>query len=166
MTRLPIRLTVLALVLGLLTACGAMSNASRRNPREEALYTYVSAVRWGDFNAALTFVAAPELILTLFPKYDGAAPAVRILCAVAVLRAIGFVAPPLLDGVGFPQRTLRYMIVAAIAMPASYIIGAITLGDTLGFESVAVAWAVGYPIAFIVLIWLAYNRKPTANAAV
>lgn len=61
MTRLPIRLTVLALVLGVLTACGAMGSAAKRSPRDEALYTYVSAVRWSDFTAALTFVD-PEVL--------------------------------------------------------------------------------------------------------
>jgi O-antigen/teichoic acid export membrane protein len=103
---------------------------------------------------AIVFVAAPELLHVLFPGYEAATSAIRILCAVAVMRAVGFVAPPLLDGVGYPQRTLRYMIVAATAMPASYILGAVVLGDTLGFESVAVAWAVGYPIAFMVLIYM------------
>jgi len=105
--------------------------------------------------AGVVFIAASELISLLFPGYEGSIPAVRILCAVAVMRAVGFVAPPLLDGVGHPERTLRYMTVAAIAMPLAYLLGAITLGDHLGFLSVAVAWAVGYPIAFGVLIFMA-----------
>jgi len=104
---------------------------------------------------AVVFVAAPELLQVMFPKYEAATSTVRILCAVAVMRAVGFVAPPLLDGVGYPQRTLRYMTVAAIAMPTSYVIGAMVLGDRLGLESVAVAWAVGYPIAFTVLLYMA-----------
>ena len=107
--------------------------------------------------AAVVLVAAPELIHVLFPGYEGAVPAARILCVVAVLRAIGFVAPPLLDGIGRPDRTLTYMTVASIAMPAAYILAAVTLGDTLGFKSVAIAWAVGYPIAFVVLIFMAAN---------
>lgn len=105
--------------------------------------------------SAVVFVAAHEVIALLFPKYTAAATAVRILCAVAVLRAVGFVVPPLLDGVGKPQRTLNYMVVASITMPLMFVIGALTLGDRLGFASVAVAWAVGYPIAFGVLIYLA-----------
>jgi len=105
--------------------------------------------------SAVVFVAAPEVVSVMFPKYIGAADTVRILCAVAVMRAVGFVAPPLLDGVGYPQRTLRYMMTAAVAMPLAYVAGAITLRDAIGFESVAVAWAVGYPIAFAVLIYMA-----------
>ncbi|HEY5944497.1 MAG TPA: oligosaccharide flippase family protein, partial [Kofleriaceae bacterium] len=105
--------------------------------------------------AAIVFVAAPEVLGVLFPEYVGAMHAVRILCAVAVLRAIGFVVPPLLDGIGRPERTFKYMTCAAITMPIAYALGAILLGDRLGFESVAVSWAVGYPIAFGVLIYMA-----------
>jgi hypothetical protein len=47
------------------------------------------------------------------------------------------------------------MMVAAVALPVSYVIAAVTLGDRIGLESVAIAWAVGYPIAFIVLIYMA-----------
>ncbi len=81
------------------------------------------------------------------------AVAVRILCIVGVLRALGFIGPPLLDGVGRPERTLRYMVVAAVFVPTSFLVGALVLGDALGFLSVAVAWAVGYPVAFGVLMY-------------
>jgi O-antigen/teichoic acid export membrane protein len=104
--------------------------------------------------SAIVFVAAGDVIAVLFPTYGGATTAVRILCAVAVLRAVGFVAPPLLDGIGKPERTLRYMTVAAIAMPLMYWLGAVVLGDSMDFESVAIAWAVGYPIAFAILMYL------------
>ena len=80
--------------------------------------------------------------------------AARILCAVGMLRALGFLGPPLLDGIGHPERTLRYMIVASIVVPASYVVGAELLGDRLGLLSVAVAWAIGYPIAFAALSYL------------
>ncbi len=80
--------------------------------------------------------------------------ATYILCFVGVLRAVGFLGPPLLDGIGHPERTLRYMIIAAITVPGTFVLGAVTLGDELNFLSVAVAWAVGYPIAFAVLAWL------------
>jgi O-antigen/teichoic acid export membrane protein len=105
--------------------------------------------------AAVVFVAAPDVLAVLFPKMTAAADAVRILCAVAVLRAVGFVVPPLLDGVGRPDRTFSYMTSAAISMPIMYVLGAVTLGGWLGFESVAVSWAVGYPIAFTVLVYMA-----------
>lgn len=50
----PLRLLAPALAVLLLTACGSMG--SQRTPREEALYTYVSAIRWSDFQAAAAFV--------------------------------------------------------------------------------------------------------------
>ena len=102
--------------------------------------------------SAFAFVAAEDLLHLFFPKYVEAATAVRILCAVAVLRSVSYVVPPLLDGTGHPNRTFRYMLSASVVLPFAYWLGA-TLGTT--YVSVAVAWAVGYPIAFAVLIWLA-----------
>ncbi len=105
--------------------------------------------------SAVVFVAADDIVAVAFPKYVGAEVAVRILCAVAVLRAVSYVMPPLLDGMGYPERTFRYMLTASFALPASFVLGAALLGPVMGFESVAVAWAIGYPIAFGVLLWLA-----------
>lgn len=105
--------------------------------------------------SAVVVVAAPEFIEVAFPKYADATDAVRILCLVAVLRAVSYVVPPLLDGTGHPDRTFLYTLTAAIALPAAYVVAAITLGPSMGFVSVAWAWAVGYPIAFVVLAVLA-----------
>jgi O-antigen/teichoic acid export membrane protein len=105
---------------------------------------------------AVVFVVPEEILYALFRnEYLGSAPAVRVLCAVGVLRALGYVVPPLLDGTGYAGRTLVYQTVAAIALPAAFMTGAVVLGDRLGFLSVAVAWAVGYPLAFAILIVLA-----------
>jgi O-antigen/teichoic acid export membrane protein len=80
--------------------------------------------------------------------------AARILCAVGLLRALGFIGPPLLDGIGRPGLTLRYMTVATIAVPGCYLLGALLLGDRLGLLAVAIAWAVGYPLAFAALLYI------------
>ena len=116
--------------------------------------------------AVLPFVV---LILLVIPEFlrifyghgkwsaaelDVCGDAARLLCLVGTLRALGFVGPPLLDGIGRPGLTLRYMIVATIAVPGSFILSAELLGARLGLLSVAVAWAVGYPIAFIALSYL------------
>ncbi|MBL9013572.1 MAG: oligosaccharide flippase family protein [Myxococcales bacterium] len=127
--------------------------------------------------SAIVVVAADDVINVLFPKFrthwehfafevggrtfevyeevTGAEWAVRILGIVAVLRAVGYVVPPLLDGVGKPERTFTYTLTAAIAMPLAYVSGAVLLGPTMNFESVAVSWVIGYPIAFAVLVWMA-----------
>ncbi len=80
--------------------------------------------------------------------------AARILCMVGLLRALGLLGPSLLDGVGRPGLTLRYMIACAIFVPGAFIVGANVLGAELGLLSIAVAWAVGYPIAFGILLFL------------
>jgi O-antigen/teichoic acid export membrane protein len=102
----------------------------------------------------------PEELLSLAygPGWSAAAPAVRILCAVAALRALSYLLPPLLDGLGRADLTLRYMVVAAIAVPAVQMISASVLAPQLGWESVAVGWAVGYPVAFAVLAYLALSQ--------
>jgi teichuronic acid exporter len=87
-------------------------------------------------------------------ELDLAASAARILCVMGFFRALGLLGQPLLDGIGRPELTLRYMIVATIAVPASFWLGAEFLGDSLGFLSVAVAWGIGYPIAFAALAYL------------
>jgi O-antigen/teichoic acid export membrane protein len=85
------------------------------------------------------------------------ADATRILCIVGTLRALGYLGPPLLDGVGRPELTLRYMLVATIAVPGSFLLGAWLLGGELGVVSIAVAWTVGYPLAFAALGYLVVN---------
>ena len=131
--------------------------------------------------AVLPFVA---LILLVIPDFlhafyegskhsaselDLAAQAARLLCVMGFFRALGFLGPPLLDGVGRPELTLRYMVVATICVPGSFVLGAkllarffspgkhflsLTLVQDSRLLSVAVAWAIGYPLAFAALAYL------------
>jgi len=71
-----------------------------------------------------------------------------------VLRALSFLGPPLLDGIGRPELTLRYQVAATLAVPAMFLISGLVLVDRIGFLSVAVAWTAGYPLAFAVLAYL------------
>jgi O-antigen/teichoic acid export membrane protein len=87
-------------------------------------------------------------------ELDACAEAARILCLVGALRALAFVGPPLLDGIGRPELTLRYMAFAALAVPSSFLLCADLFGPRLGLLSIAVAWAAGYPIAFGALSYL------------
>ncbi|HUH02512.1 MAG TPA: oligosaccharide flippase family protein, partial [Kofleriaceae bacterium] len=95
-------------------------------------------------------------LLALFwgPEWGAAATVARVLCLVGVLRALSFVAPPLLDGLGRPTLTLIYMITASVALSAAFVGFAVGFGPSLGFVSVAWAWVAGYPIAFAVLFAL------------
>lgn len=133
--------------------------ARLRNAREQLFAQFLSFTRLNAIFvltfAGAMFVAAPDFLAVFYPKYVAAESAVRILCLVAVMRAVSYVIPPLLDGAGYPGRTLAYQSLAAIAMPLAYVLGAITLGPTMGFTSVAWAWALGYPIAFAALVVMA-----------
>ncbi len=147
--------------------------AKLRHDRDRLIAQFVSFTKLNLITvmaySAIVFVSADDLIHMLFPRQDAAIPAIRILCAVAVLRSVSFVIPPLLDGLGYPNRTLKYMLVAAVVLPLSFVLGSELLGDHLivlvrdefgyrwpsGFLSVTVAWAVGYPVAFAVLVFMA-----------
>jgi teichuronic acid exporter len=131
--------------------------------------------------AIVMFIAAEDVIEVLFSKFpaDQVGAAIQILCFVGVLRSISYVIPPLLDGVGRPDRTFRYMLTASIVLPLMYIAGAIWIGDGLSvvvneidflrlpitvvetpsdqFLAVPIAWAIGYPIAFAVLVYFALH---------
>lgn len=112
----------------------------------------------------VVWLAIPE-ILRLFIASDKwsasdialCADATRVLCLAGTLRALAFVGPPLLDGIGRPELTLRYMITATVAVPGSFILFAWLLGPYVGVVSVPIAWAVGYPVAFGVLQYLVAN---------
>lgn len=80
--------------------------------------------------------------------------ATRILCFVGILRSLGFLGPPLLDGLGRPELSLRYMVTAAVLTTGGYIVCAELLGDRFDVLSVAIAWATFYPVAFALLAFL------------
>jgi PST family polysaccharide transporter len=154
----------------------------------------------------VVFVAANELLLTYDAKWAPATTALQILCAVGVLRALSFVIPPLLDGIGKPTLTLIYTSVAAVVLPSMFLAAGMwaapecelfaaecgrlagtgeylsaAIAEGVGhpelslFEcvvpagscgsspmpagseylAVAIAWAIGYPIAFAVLVVMA-----------
>lgn len=136
-----------------------------RDDRERLVAQFLKLTRL-NLIAVLPFVVLIALVVPDFLQlaYTGdkwsphqlviCGQAARILCAVGLLRALGFIGPPLLDGIGRPELTLRYMILATVAVVGSFVLGANLLGDRLGLLSVAIAWAVGYPIAFAGLLWL------------
>jgi O-antigen/teichoic acid export membrane protein len=139
--------------------------ARLRNDRPALVVQFLKFTRL-NLIAVLPFVALIALILPEFLRvfYVGdkwlasdvepIVNAAYILCLVGVLRALGFIGPPLLDGIGHPERTLRYMVVAALVVPCMFLLSANVLGDHIGFLSVAVGWAIGYPLAFAVLSYL------------
>jgi len=108
---------------------------------------------------AFILVAAEEA-LSVFAgaRYAVAATAARVLCVVGMLRAMSSVVPPLLDGIGMPWLTLIYNVVASLVLPGLFVASGLVLGPQLGYFSVAVAWAAGYPVAFFVIFWIALRQ--------
>jgi O-antigen/teichoic acid export membrane protein len=107
----------------------------------------------------LIFLVADDIMVLIFGEHSlHGAHAARILCAVGLLRAMSFMGPPLLDGLGKPHLTLRYQAVAAVALTACYVLFAVLLGPHEGYYSVAWAWAIGYPIAFLVLAYITLQQ--------
>ncbi len=114
--------------------------------------------------AVLPFVvviglAAPEIATLLYGRkspeqLQQIAEIARILCVVGVLRALGYLGPPLLDGIGRPDLTLRYMLTASVVVPGGFVLCAWLLGPSMGAHSVAVGWLAFYPIAFVMLGYL------------
>jgi PST family polysaccharide transporter len=101
---------------------------------------------------ALIVVAAGDLLTAVIgAQYAPAATAARILAVVGVFRALSHLGPPLLDGLGRPDLTLRYQVTATVVLTTLYVACAALL-PSLDFQSVALAWAIGYPIAFGVLV--------------
>jgi len=97
----------------------------------------------------LVLITAEDLLqLTYGAAYVPAADAARVLAIVGVLRALSHLGPPLLDGVGRPDLSLRYHVAAALVLALAFTIAA-TLGET--YLAIAVGWACGYPIAFALL---------------
>jgi teichuronic acid exporter len=113
----------------------------------------------------LILLVIPEFLLVFYSggKWTDdelalCADATRMLCLVGLLRAIGFLGPPLLDGIGRPGLTLRYMVLATVVVPGMFVLGAVVVGPYFEGEhrllSVAIGWAIGYPLAFGVLAYL------------
>ena len=80
-----------------------------------------------------------------------------MLAGVGLLRALSHIGPPLLDGLGRPDLSARYQFLAATLLSGCFFGFAYAFGDSMGYASVALAWAVGYPIAFAVLMLMVFK---------
>lgn len=133
-----------------------------QTPRDEVAGVFMRFTRQNLLLLApfLGFVAiagGPLLTLLYGPMPASAATAARILCVVGGLRALGFVIPPLLAALGRASRVLAYNAVAAVVLPTAFVIAAHVGSD---YTAIAWAWAIGYPIAFVVLLAMALSALP------
>ncbi|MEO8846594.1 MAG: oligosaccharide flippase family protein [Kofleriaceae bacterium] len=120
-------------------------------------FTRQNALLLAPFLVVVAIAGGPLLTLLYGPMPDSAATAARILCVVGGLRALGFVIPPLLAALGRTSRVLVYNAVAAVVLPAAFVIAARVGSD---YTAIAWAWAIGYPIAFAVLLAFALAALP------
>jgi teichuronic acid exporter len=146
-------------VSGVVTDAAFPAFARMRHDREHVISQFISFTRLNLITVlpilVLLFLVAPEFILVCIgPEWVPAAPAVQVLCVVGVLRSMSVIAPSVLYGIGKPNLVLRYSLVATLALPALFVAGAILWGDEYKFNAVAMAWAIGYPIAFAVLAYM------------
>lgn len=139
-------------------AFARMRHDAARLTEQFITFTRMNLVTVLPFVALILLVVDDFIAVAMGAQWAGAAPAARLLCLVGVLRALSFLGPPLLDGVGKPQLTLRYMIIAALALTGCYIGFAEAFGARLGYLSVALAWTVGYPVAFVALTYMTLTQ--------
>jgi len=133
-----------------------------RHDRPHAIEQFISFTRL-NLVVVLPYVAligltADDLVTVIFgARWMPAVNAMRLLCAVGILRGMSFVMPPLLEGLGYPRRSLTYAACASVIMPSLYVLSAWLLGPRFGWSSLAIAWVVGFPVAFAILAKLALS---------
>ena len=107
---------------------------------------------------ALIMISAEDMLAVVFnEEYRSAAFSARLLAGVGLLRALSHMGPPLLEGLGRPDLSARYQATAALVLSVCFFGFAYGMGDALGYESVALAWVVGYPLAFVVLMMMVFG---------
>lgn len=103
-------------------------------------------------------VEAGDLLAVLYPPLPPeATTAAQILCVVGALRVLSFVLPAMLAGLGHATDSFLYHVLAAVLLPAGFVIAA-KLAPGAGYVAIAWAWAAGYPIVFAVLLSRALSR--------
>lgn len=107
---------------------------------------------------ALIMISSGDMLALFFrAEYSMAADAARLLAAVGLLRALSTLGPPLLEGLGRPDLSARYQAFAALLLSGAFFGCAEVFGESMGYSAVALAWALGYPVAFIVLMTMVFR---------
>jgi O-antigen/teichoic acid export membrane protein len=95
---------------------------------------------------------AHELVEVLLgEKWSEAGLILQILCLIMPLRMISNLFPPLLQGLGRPDISLKNLIYAIVIMPMAFVLG--VMWDLVG---VSVAWLIAFPIVLSIMV---YNTK-------
>jgi teichuronic acid exporter len=98
---------------------------------------------------------APELtVLLLGPKWQAAAAPLQLLSLIMPLRMLMNAYQPFLWGVGRPDTSASTFLIGALTMPVAFVVGA-----QWGPVGLSLAWALVYPLVFLVSI--AYAQSLT-----
>lgn len=147
-------------VSGVVTAVAFPTFARLRGQRGAVIEQYIAFTRQNLVVVlallSIVVVAAEDVLgVLLGAQYVVAADAARVLAIVGVFRALSHLGPPLLDGLGRPDLSLRYHATATLVLSALFVLFA-ALGES--FFAVSIAWAVGYPLAFALLSWMVFAQ--------
>ena len=91
---------------------------------------------------------APEMsALLLGPKWQAATVPLQLLSLVMPLRMLMNALQPFLWGVGRPDTSVSIFLIGALSMPIAFLVGA-----QWGPVGLSLAWALAYPVVFLVSI--------------
>ena len=93
------------------------------------------------FYLGLAATAEPLVATVLGPKWEAAAPLVRLLALSMPAMTLQVLFTPVCDAVGRPGIGLRTGIVGAVIMPLSF-----AIGIHWGVTGLAASWLIGYPL--------------------
>jgi len=89
-----------------------------------------------------------ELVFVLLGEtWKAAAPILQILCFVMPLRMLSNLLPPVLQGIGRPDVSLRNLMYAIVIMPIAFLIG-----SNWGLTGVGIAWVIAFPIVLLIML--------------
>jgi O-antigen/teichoic acid export membrane protein len=97
----------------------------------------------------LALVADDLVVLLLTQKWKPIVLILQTLCVVNLLRVSGMLFAPVLHARGRADLVLRYVIVSALVLPASMLVGV-----RFGLTGVLAAWAIAYPVIYLYCLFL------------
>jgi len=105
-----------------------------------ALLTFPAAI-------GIALVARDFVFTVLGPQWGNAVVPLQILAAAAVLRSITPILDQVLVATGQTRRKMEINIIAAIVLPACFVVGSFW-----GVAGVATGWLVGHPVVMVLFL--------------
>ncbi len=91
---------------------------------------------------------APDAVpLILGEKWQDSVLSMQLIALVIPLRQLNVANTPALLGIGRPDVNVQNLVFALVIMPTAFVIG-----SQWGIKGVAIAWVVGYPVYFVIML--------------